>query len=125
MDSISSVSKANASNPQSSRELDNESKISAVVLQPASENSYSSGTELSEPSLTVEEIDYAVEVINDTMTLINRSLNFEVDEDNGRTVIKIIDRETGDLIKQLPSEDMLKLISHMQEMQSLLSGESV
>lgn len=124
MDSISSISKANASNPQSSRELDNESKV-AVVLQPASENSYTSGTELSEPSLTVEEIDYAVEVINDTMMLINRSLNFEVDEDNGRTVIKIIDRETGDLIKQLPSEDMLKLISHMQEMQSLLSGESV
>jgi len=77
------------------------------------------------PTLTVAQIDYAVEVLNDAMTTINRSLNFKVDEASGRTVISIIDRETDELIKQIPSEDMLKLISTLQELQGLLSGEDV
>ena len=89
------------------------------------ENSFNPETELDQPSLTVEEIDYAVEVINETMSMFNRSLSFQVDDANGRTVIKIMDSETDELIKQIPSEDMLKIISHMQEMQSLLAGEQV
>lgn len=123
MDNISSVAKANATSAnilsESAKELQPQNS------EPKSVNSFKQETDLESPSLTVEEIDYAVEVINDTMALINRSLNFQVDEVNGRTVIKIIDSETDEMIKQIPSEDMLKLISHMQEMQSLLSGEQV
>jgi len=66
------------------------------------------------PSLTVEEVDYAVNVLNDVMTTFNRSLNFKVDDSSGRTVISIIDRETDEVIKQSQSEDMLKLIYTMQ-----------
>lgn len=125
MDSISSISKSIAANQ--SVQATNDKVVDGVqpIIQAKAETTYSPDSALESPSLTVEEIDYAVEVINDTMTQINRSLNFGVDEDNGRTVIKIIDRDTDEVIKQIPSEDLLKLISHMQEMQSLLSGENV
>jgi uncharacterized FlaG/YvyC family protein len=37
----------------------------------------------------------------------------------------LIDRDSGDVIKQMPSEDLLKLINHMQEMQNILFDEIV
>ena len=122
MDNISSIAKANAPLAGISPESVKETTANAEAK---SDNSFSPETELDQPSLTVEEIDYAVEVINETMSMFNRSLSFQVDEVNGRTVIKIMDSETDELIKQIPSEDMLKIISHMQEMQSLLAGEQV
>jgi len=89
------------------------------------ENDYQTSTVNEDRSLTVEEVDYAVEVINNTMSLFNRSLNFQVDTESGRTVISIIDNDTNETVKQIPSEDLLKLITHMEEMQSILAGEQV
>jgi len=126
MDSLTTTSRVlNASNTQLNRteELGNQDEFkrpselvrSTEKIEVANEN----------PSLTVEEVDYAVNVLNDVMTTINRSLNFKVDQSSGRTVISIIDRDTDEVIKQIPSEDMLKLINTMQELQSLLAGEDV
>lgn len=72
------------------------------------------------PQLTVQEIEETVQTMNDAMQAFSRGLNFQVDEDNGRTIIKVIDRETKDLIKQFPSEDLIKLITSMKNMQSIL-----
>jgi len=126
MDSLTTTSRVlNASNTQLNRteELGNQDEFkrpselvrSTEKIEVANEN----------PSLTVEEVDYAVNVLNHVMTTINRSLNFKVDQSSGRTVISIIDRDTDEVIKQIPSEDMLKLINTMQELQSLLAGEDV
>jgi len=123
MDNISSIAKANA--PLAGISSEPVKETEAKAAESKYDNSFNPETELDQPSLTVEEIDYAVEVINETMSMFNRSLSFQVDDANGRTVIKIMDSETDELIKQIPSEDMLKIISHMQEMQSLLAGEQV
>jgi len=122
MDSISSTQQSKSTSVLTDLRAKESPEISK---QPASANTFAPETENMAPALTVEEVDYAVEVINDTMTLINRSLSFRVDDQNGRTVISIIDRDTDETIKQIPSEDLLKLINHMQELQSLLSGEEV
>lgn len=71
-------------------------------------------------TLTVEEIDETVKSLNEAMKLLERGINFAVDEGSERTVIKVFDKETNDLIKQIPSEDLLKVIEHMNKMQNLL-----
>lgn len=38
-----------------------------------------------------------------------RNLEFSVDTDSGRDVVKVLDGESGDVIRQFPSEDVLKL----------------
>ncbi|REH36751.1 flagellar protein FlaG [Paraperlucidibaca baekdonensis] len=40
-----------------------------------------------------------------------RKLEFSVDESSGRDVVKVIDSDSGDLIRQFPSEEVLKLSS--------------
>ena len=47
---------------------------------------------------------------------LNRSLEFSVDKDSGRDVIKVFDRESGDLLKQFPSEEVLTLVSKLSDM---------
>lgn len=50
----------------------------------------------------------------------NFSINFEVDKDTQVMVVKIVDRETGETIRQMPPEELLKLKLHMQEVLGLI-----
>jgi flagellar protein FlaG len=59
------------------------------------------------------------------MQQMQRGISFQVDDQSGRQVIQVIDRDSGDVIKQMPSVDLLKLINHMQEMQNILFDEVV
>ncbi len=43
--------------------------------------------------------------------LTQRKLEFSIDEDSGRNVVKVIDSDSGDIIRQFPSEEVLKLSS--------------
>lgn len=97
----------------------NEASLSA----PSVEKLNKQGSVAENTTLTVEEISETVEALNDMMRSIERGINFRVDDDNGRTVIKIMDKQTSELIKQIPSEDILRLINSMQNMQSLLFEE--
>lgn len=52
-------------------------------------------------------------------------LSFAVDEDTGETVINIVDNDSGEVIRQIPSDDILKLKKKMVEMQGLLLDQRV
>lgn len=56
--------------------------------------------------------------INEMFQSESRSLQFNVDEASGRTVINIVDMQTGEQIKQIPSEELLeisrKLAAHLE-----------
>jgi flagellar protein FlaG len=47
----------------------------------------------------------------------NRNLEFSVDEDTDRLVVKLTDRETGELIRQFPSEETLAISRSIGEFQ--------
>lgn len=55
------------------------------------------------------ELDNAVSSLNEHMQSIRRDLNFSVDEDSGRVVVKVVDTETNEVIRQIPSEEVMAL----------------
>jgi flagellar protein FlaG len=55
------------------------------------------------------EIDEAIEVIADFMKVTTQSVNFYKDETSDKTVIKVFDGESKDLIKQFPTEEFLDI----------------
>jgi flagellar protein FlaG len=63
--------------------------------------------------------------LQDFMGEMNRSLQFQVDEDSGRDVIKILDKTSGDVIKQYPSEEVLSLVSKLSESAGILIDQTV
>jgi len=70
-----------------------------------------------EPETETEPVDIkqAVAEINDFVQNIQRDLHFSVDDDAGMTVIKVLDRGTGDLIRQIPEDVFLNLARNLRE----------
>jgi len=59
--------------------------------------------------LSQARLDQAVSHMNDFIQGEQRDLRFQIDESSGETVISVLERGTGDLIRQIPNEDFLKL----------------
>lgn len=45
----------------------------------------------------------------------NRGLKFSVDEDSGRQVVTVVDKTSGETIRQIPTEELLDIIARLAE----------
>jgi len=66
--------------------------------------------------ITPKQLEKVAQQLQDFVGELNRNIEFSVDKDSGRDVIKVIDKNTGDLLKQYPSEEVLTLVSKLSEM---------
>jgi flagellar protein FlaG len=66
--------------------------------------------------LTPEQLEKVAQQLQDFVGEMNRGLEFSVDKDSGRDVIKVIDKTSGDLVKQYPSEEVLTLVAKLSDM---------
>ncbi|OYW37729.1 MAG: hypothetical protein B7Z35_09270 [Hydrogenophilales bacterium 12-61-10] len=64
-----------------------------------------------------ETLTSAVAAINQAMQQSNQSLQFSVDSNTNRTVVKMVDTSTGELIRQFPSESVLAISRGIEEFQ--------
>ncbi len=67
-----------------------------------------------------EELNKAVEKIQKFVSNTASDIQFSLDEDSGVTVVKVIDRSTKDVIRQIPSKEMLELAQALERLQGLL-----
>lgn len=67
-----------------------------------------------------EQLEELVEDIQQATKVMQRNLNFSIDDSTGFTVIKVTDALSGDVIRQMPTEDALRLAERLDEMRSLL-----
>lgn len=70
------------------------------------------------------ELQQAVDVVNQAVSLEQRSLSFSIDDLSGRSVIKVVDFETDELIKQIPTEELLKVAQDIKRLQDEM-GQSI
>ncbi|CAA0099854.1 flagellar protein FlaG [Zhongshania aliphaticivorans] len=88
------VSAVQFSKPSSGSEL---SRLAAALV-----------TELGTPG-NIERTEQAVAKLNEILKDRERDLEFSVDEDTGRTVLKVIHAESGEVIRQIPPEELLNI----------------
>lgn len=67
-----------------------------------------------------EDVEAAMATIQDFVQSVRRSLNFSLEEGSGRVVVKVTDAGSGDVIRQIPSEEALQLAENLSEVRSLL-----
>lgn len=60
-------------------------------------------------------LDQALKSVSGYVQNISRELNFSVDEGQNRSVVTVLDEETGEIIRQIPSEEMMKLAKHISD----------
>jgi len=68
-----------------------------------------------------EELDEAISQLNDSLQNVQRNLEFSVDKDAGRIVINVTDKETDEVVRQIPSEEVLELAKNLHAASERLS----
>lgn len=58
--------------------------------------------------------------LSDMMSMMRKGLAFKVDEKSGQAVVTVLDKDTGDVIRQMPSEEALALAEKLSEVTGLL-----
>ena len=69
----------------------------------------------SKETAPVEVLADAVDQLNEHAQGTQRNLSFSVDDSSGRTVVRVVDTQTEEVIRQIPSEEMLVLIRNFSE----------
>lgn len=65
-------------------------------------------------------LDKAVEQLNAVLASMDRHLRFSVDKPSGRTVVKVIDNKSLEVIKQIPPDEILSLSAKIRELVGIL-----
>ena len=53
----------------------------------------------------------------------NNNLQFSVDKETGKTVVRVVDAQNGETIRQIPSEEALALSKSLDKLQGLLLSQ--
>jgi flagellar protein FlaG len=70
-------------------------------------------------------VQETVASLNAFVQLMDRNVSFEVDETSGRDIISVFEKDTKELIRQIPSEETLELLKRMDNMVGVLFSENV
>ncbi|MDO8176906.1 MAG: flagellar protein FlaG [Undibacterium sp.] len=69
---------------------------------------------------TVEQLAKAVKDINSTIQALSQNLEFTIDNDSERVVVKIVDQQTKEVLRQIPTEEALEISKSLDRLQGLL-----
>lgn len=91
----------------------------AQQVQPVSREiaAHSSPVERTQPAsaeIQSNELGEAVTRLNDYVQNVQRDLQFEVDMERGETIVRVVDNETQEVIRQIPDEIALRLAKNLQ-----------
>ena len=68
----------------------------------------------------LDKADDAVKNINEALKSLSRNLEFSIDSDSNRSVVKVVDHETGEVIRQMPTPEALEIAKALDRVQGLL-----
>jgi flagellar protein FlaG len=90
----------------------------SVSAHPVPPPAAAAGARGAEP--TLGQVTDAVNAINRSMSTQSRGLEFSVDADSHRTIVKVVDRQTKELIRQIPTVETLEIAHALDQAQGLL-----
>lgn len=72
-----------------------------------------------------ENIQEAIERLNQQLKANGRDLSFQMDEEINRPIITVRNIETGEVVRQIPSEEIIRMAHSIEEGKGLLFNESL
>lgn len=75
---------------------------------------------LNEISENVEAIREAIKALNDAMKEASTNLHFSVDDNSNRYVVKVQDSSTGEIIRSVPGEAILRMARQIESLKGIL-----
>ncbi len=99
-----------------------------ATVQQSQRNEKTAGGEDLPPAAAREDVapasvESAVSRITDFVQNFQRDLQFSIDKESDRLVVKVVDSETQEVIRQIPSEETLRIAQHLDSPESLILRE--
>lgn len=67
-----------------------------------------------------KEIDESVKNANERLSELNQKLSISIDSGTGSIVVKVTDSQTGEILRQLPSEEALRIARNIDSLTGIL-----
>jgi len=80
---------------------------------------------LQKETRSAEEIHKDLEMINEQLKSSNSSLQFIVNDKSNDVIVRIIDRDSGEVIRQIPPESIVRLRDSMKDMSGLFVEKKI
>ncbi|MGB0663597.1 MAG: flagellar protein FlaG [Pontibacterium sp.] len=77
----------------------------------------------SDTAVSAEQLEKAVDKLNELMKDGQRSLAFSVDSDSEEVVVKVMDKTTDEVIRQIPNEEALRFAEHVEGMMGVIFND--
>lgn len=77
----------------------------------------------STPAPTKEKLEQAASRVKEVLRGTTSRLEIEIDSDSNKAVIRILNGESGEIIRQIPAQELLDLAKHLDEPKGLLVRE--
>jgi len=96
----------------------------AVINKGPDELKQSAEPQAAEPT-SREQLDLAVGEVKRALAPVARNLQFSIDDATGRSVVKVVDATTNEVIRQMPSEELLAITRSMDKLSGLFVKQKV
>lgn len=81
-------------------------------MKPAAQNTI--------PDLSEAQLTRSLDAVNKFIQPVANGLEFSIDRDTGHTIVKLVDKETHAVLRQIPSEEILAIAKALDKLQGLL-----
>jgi len=73
--------------------------------------------------LSRDELEDVVSKLQDYVQSVQRDMQFQIDDATGRVIVQVIDSNSQEVVRQIPSEEMLAIARHLAEAIENNSGQ--
>ncbi len=75
--------------------------------------------------ISLEKLQGSVEVLNKSVEVIDKKYEFYIHEETDRPVVRVLERATGEVINQVPPDEILNIIARIREIIGVFIDERV
>lgn len=113
---VQAIGNFGATEGQPARTATSEAGKAVEARKPAAANAAPAGKQEAD----VEKVQEAIVRINQTVQSLVTHLEFAIDTDTQRSVVKVIDNRTQEILRQFPSEEVLQIAKALDNFTGLL-----
>lgn len=96
---------------------------SAVQAQPAQPRAEAQAVQTQTAPQEAESLEQTLQGAQEAAEAAGANLQFTIDKDSGKTIVKVVDSQTSEVIRQIPSEELLALARSMSKTEGLLISQ--
>ncbi|SFZ77512.1 flagellar protein FlaG [Chitinimonas taiwanensis] len=94
-----------------------------VNVKPQATAEASTVTAAEKASENQRSVQESVKKLNETIAVFNRSIQFSIDDDTSRNIVRIVDVNSKEVIRQIPSQEVIEIAQAFDKLKGLLFSD--